>query len=270
MLKIGEFSKMAKLTVGALRYYDKMGLLQPVYTDAESGYRYYAEEQLGDVLRIVELRGIGLSIREIREVLDGEELAPLLEHRKIEIEREQARLAAQRDRIAALLSGEETKNVYTAVVRDIPPQNVFSCQGVIRSIAAIHDFITSCHREFRRLNPDLPYAEPDYCCLVYPEESFRETGVRVEYAQAVARHGAGNHFLTFRTLPGVRAVSVEHYGSEKNLRSAYSFALRWAGEHGYRVNGQPREQYVCGPWNREREEDYLTIVQLPVTAEENE
>ena len=31
MLRIGEFSKMAKTTISTLRYYDKIGLLKPEY-----------------------------------------------------------------------------------------------------------------------------------------------------------------------------------------------------------------------------------------------
>ena len=33
MLKIGEFSKMSRVTIKALRYYEKEGLLIPEYID---------------------------------------------------------------------------------------------------------------------------------------------------------------------------------------------------------------------------------------------
>lgn len=252
MLKIGEFSKMAKITVSALRYYDKMGLLQPVFTDARSAYRYYSEEQLSDVMRIVRLREVGMPIRDIRAILCGEAPEPLLEQRKIEIERELNTLRMQKERLTALLCEPDTQSMYTAVLRDIPAYTVFSCTGVIRSSAAIHDFIRSCHSEFRRLNPDIPYAKQDYCCMIYPEESYRETNIRVEYAQAVERAGVESDFMKFRTLPAVRAVSVEHHGSDENLRGAYSFALHWARENGLHVCGAPREQYVNGAWNTPR------------------
>ena len=41
MLKIGDFSRMSKVTVKALRYYEKEGLLIPKYVDENNGYRYY-------------------------------------------------------------------------------------------------------------------------------------------------------------------------------------------------------------------------------------
>ena len=46
MLKIGEFSKLTKTTIKALRYYDKLGLLKPAFTDSTTLYRYYTEEQI--------------------------------------------------------------------------------------------------------------------------------------------------------------------------------------------------------------------------------
>ena len=37
MLKIGDFSKLARVTVKALRYYDELGLLKPVSVDQFTG-----------------------------------------------------------------------------------------------------------------------------------------------------------------------------------------------------------------------------------------
>lgn len=133
MLKIGEFSKMAKITVSALRYYEKMGLLQPVFTDEDSSYRYYSEEQLSDIQKIIELREVGLSIREIHAVLCGEALEPLLKQRKFEIERELSALYGQQEKLSALLRASDEENRYTAAIREIPEYTVFFCSGVICS-----------------------------------------------------------------------------------------------------------------------------------------
>ena len=36
MLKIGQFSKLAKVTIKTLRYYDKIGLLKPAMVESVS------------------------------------------------------------------------------------------------------------------------------------------------------------------------------------------------------------------------------------------
>ena len=56
MYKIGDFSKMSKTTIKALRYYEKEGLLKPVFIDQNTSYRYYESSQLVDISKIVSLR----------------------------------------------------------------------------------------------------------------------------------------------------------------------------------------------------------------------
>lgn len=45
LFRIGEVAKMCHMSVGTLRYYEQMGLLQPEYTDPATGYRYYSVRQ---------------------------------------------------------------------------------------------------------------------------------------------------------------------------------------------------------------------------------
>ncbi len=59
MLRIGEFSKLSKTTVKTLRYYDKVGLLKPAFVDSFTGYRYYTNEQLETMHRILMYKRAG-------------------------------------------------------------------------------------------------------------------------------------------------------------------------------------------------------------------
>ncbi len=73
MLKIGDFSRLSKVTIKALRYYEKEGLLIPGHVDIFNGYRYYESGQLLDVARIISLKQAGLSIDEIKRVILNDE-----------------------------------------------------------------------------------------------------------------------------------------------------------------------------------------------------
>lgn len=42
MLKIGDFSKLSKISIRMLRYYDDLNLLKPDTVDPFTGYRYYS------------------------------------------------------------------------------------------------------------------------------------------------------------------------------------------------------------------------------------
>lgn len=45
LFRIDEVAKMYHMSVGTLRHYEQMGLLQPEYTDPATGYRYYSVRQ---------------------------------------------------------------------------------------------------------------------------------------------------------------------------------------------------------------------------------
>ena len=52
MFKIGDFSKLTKVTVKTLHHYDELGLLKPAQVDRFTSYRYYSADQLPRLNRI--------------------------------------------------------------------------------------------------------------------------------------------------------------------------------------------------------------------------
>ena len=106
MYRIGDFSKMTKTTVKTLRYYDSIGLLKPQFVDEFTGYRFYSTDQLTKLHKIQSFRQIGLSIDEIKTILEGKSSAYILEKRKKEIENEIAYGTEQLSRIEFILSGK--------------------------------------------------------------------------------------------------------------------------------------------------------------------
>ena len=70
MLKIGEFSKLSRVSIRMLRHYDEIDLLKPAWIDPESGYRYYSAEQLPIAGRINALKDMGFALAAIGQILD--------------------------------------------------------------------------------------------------------------------------------------------------------------------------------------------------------
>lgn len=68
-MRIGEFAKVCNLPISALRYYDSCDLLKPAYTDLFTGYRYYSEMQIAVAAQIKELKSVGFSLAEIKQLL---------------------------------------------------------------------------------------------------------------------------------------------------------------------------------------------------------
>ncbi|WED26557.1 Zn(2+)-responsive transcriptional regulator [Vibrio sp. DW001] len=69
MYLIGELAKKGGVTTDTLRFYEKNGLIQPVGR-SDSGYRIYSENSLEQVHFILNSKRLGLSLDEIRELLE--------------------------------------------------------------------------------------------------------------------------------------------------------------------------------------------------------
>ncbi|MGW2959961.1 MerR family transcriptional regulator [Streptomyces sp. NPDC001220] len=67
-LTIGAFAKACRLSPKALRLYDELDLLRPARVDPDTGYRYYAVEQLERARLVAWLRRLGMPLARIREV----------------------------------------------------------------------------------------------------------------------------------------------------------------------------------------------------------
>ncbi|MBE1277594.1 Zn(2+)-responsive transcriptional regulator [Enterovibrio baiacu] len=69
MLQIGQLAKRAGVSGDTLRFYEKVGLLQPA-SRSESGYRLYDEDAVSRIHFILKAKRIGLTLEEIQELLD--------------------------------------------------------------------------------------------------------------------------------------------------------------------------------------------------------
>jgi len=264
MLRIGEFSKLAKISIKALRYYDKIGLLKPAMIDSATQYRYYTLEQLETVRLISLYKDIGFSSEMISKLIyEKSDEQALLKYQK-QILTQRAADAIKAISTIDMLLGEKVGQQYEANIKHVEKRLVYCCRGYVPNVDCIHDFVKTCSAELMKTNPDVHYSEPDYCCVIYPDDGYRESNIFIEYAQSVDRVGKNTEILKFKEIEAIRAVSVIHHGKYENLRDAYLFAVNWAKENGYTIVGEPRERYIHGAWDRQDDSEWITELQLPV------
>lgn len=261
MYKIGEFSTLAKTTVKTLRYYEQENILLPHFVDS-NGYRYYETEQLLDLAKIISLRQIGLSIEEIRKVLDGDGLNEVLKSRKIVIENELVEYKYQLSKINYLLEEENMK--YEVITKELPEYVVYYKEGIIKDYSEASNFILASANECLATNPNIKCVEPDYCYMSYLDGEYKEKDIKVRYCQAVVKEGIPNETIKFMKLKPVLAVCTYHKGEYDSLGKAYGFLMKYIEENGYEIIESPRERYIDGIWNKENTSDWLTEIQVPV------
>src|ERR1051325_2126270 len=69
LCEASEFAELTGVTVRALHHYDRLGLLKPSGRTV-CGYRLYGERDFARLQQIVTLKFIGLSLKQIKNVLD--------------------------------------------------------------------------------------------------------------------------------------------------------------------------------------------------------
>lgn len=113
LFTVSEFAAMTNTTAETLRYYHRCGLLSPLYTDSETGYRYYSMQEYETVGIIRALQSLGIPLKEIQNYLKNRNLAytkSLLENQYVTLTEKINQLSASRNFIEEKLNSIDSIN----------------------------------------------------------------------------------------------------------------------------------------------------------------
>jgi predicted transcriptional regulator YdeE len=270
MFKIGDFSRLAQVSVKTLRYYSNLGLLKPAWIDRYTGYRYYTAEQLPRLNRILALKDLGFSLEQINQMLNEDlpyaELRGMMRIKQADLERaiqeEQDRLA----RVAARLEQIEREGalpVYDVVLKEVPPQQVIGIRAVVPGFRYLTPLFDELHGYLRTQNAPLEASNPKLA--IYYDPEYHDLGVDVEVAAPLSKGLSGAPPFVVHDLPGVeRMACTVHQGSYALLGEAYTALMTWVESSGYRSAGPNREVYLQAPGAEVESGQLVTEIQLPV------
>ena len=249
MFKIGEFSRLSRVSVRMLRHYDQLGLLKPLQTDSFTNYRYYSANQLPRLNRIIALRDLGFSLDQIAGLLDEElpsdQLKGMLKLKRAEIEQqmqvEQLRLARLEARIRQMNEKADHAS-YDVILRDIGPELVATYREVVTDDDRIQymfndvETYVARHEQARADKP--PFT-------IYHDAEYREKDIDAEIAIPLKFAIPGTDVIHVHELTGISsAACVVHSGSYATLYQAYNALLGWIEANDYRMAGPIREVYL--------------------------
>jgi DNA-binding transcriptional MerR regulator len=267
MLKIGDFSKLSRVSVIALRYYDELGLLKPTQVDRFTGYRYYSLDQLPRLNRILALKDLGFSLEETVRLLDDtlspEQMRALLRAKQAEIKQrvaeEQARLARVEARLRQI-EQEDSMPAYEVTLKRLDPLTVAAVRDTIGSIDDIgrlfdevYAYLAACG--VKPAGPALAIWHNDECEL--------DAEAAVPIADTLPEQGR----VIVREIPAIEtAAGVVHRGSYSAMSQAYYALQTWAAMHEYRTVAPERTTYIRGGKDP-HDESYVTEILFPVERE---
>ena len=104
-MKIKQAEELVGITSKNIRFYEEQGLLFP--ERAENGYREYRQQDIETLKKIKLLRKFGVSVEEIKAVLEGKQkLADALSNQMEAFEKEKENISHMENLIDVMLSGE--------------------------------------------------------------------------------------------------------------------------------------------------------------------
>jgi DNA-binding transcriptional MerR regulator len=212
-ISIGEFARRSRLSVKALRLYDKRRVLVPARVDDVSGYRYYDAAQLEDARLVAMLRQLDLSLAAIRKLVACDPVdaaGQIAAHwRKVESVHDARRELA--DYLVNRLSGKSYV-MYEVATREIPERSVLCLKRHVdeKGAWALGKEFIAIMRE--RPLPKMEGREGAAFSIFWGEVSADSDGP-VEWCKPVPEADAkalASHYpeLTLRTEPAHREAYV--------------------------------------------------------------
>ena len=174
LLSIGDISKLTGASIKALRYYDRIKLLQPAYIDPTSKYRYYTFDQIYLINIIMVCVELDIPLKELTKFIDENKIfdgAALLSYgkgiaeKKLKKLQQGLRLIDYAGQQIALSSKYPNGEIYSRKI----PEKVFYVVPLENSFEDVD------WADMWKLFLNLGYTEDDY-------EDSAESGILCEYS----------------------------------------------------------------------------------------
>ncbi|WP_171015032.1 MerR family transcriptional regulator [Culicoidibacter larvae] len=118
MYTVKQMAELSSVSVKTLYHYQKVGILMPAQID-ENGYRYYDDEQIKTLQKILFYKELGFSLEKIRE-MQQEGLSPVAE-----LKRQRELLQAQRVKLTEVLKTIDKTIKSEEQHKDLAPREYF-------------------------------------------------------------------------------------------------------------------------------------------------
>jgi DNA-binding transcriptional MerR regulator len=271
MIRIGDFSKLSRVSVKTLRFYDEMGLLNPVEVDRFTGYRYYEFDQLPRLYRILALKDLGFSLEEIGRLLEGdlstEQMRGMLKLRQAEIRQRVEEEAERLERVDIWLrqiEQEDFMSRYDVVIKKIEPVKIASVRGVVprppdqRALwGQLEGYLAK-----QQVRPSGP------CFALYHDEEHKDRDWDIEVCEQITEDLSSTKQVQVHSLPAVETMAcVVHTGPFATIGESYDVILKWVDENKYQIVGPCREVVLREPKPENSQNDPNTVVEIQFPVE---
>lgn len=266
MLKIGDFSRLSRVSVRMLRYYDEMNIIKPVKVDKFTGYRYYSEDQLLTMGKINTLKDMGFGVTAIGEMIkidnSPQEIKRMFEIQKAQL-MEESEILSNRIRLLDTaierLRKDETMN-YDCILKQIPERYVASVRHIIPRYDEEGKLWHILFSETAKLGM-IPCGP---AMAVLHDKEYKEKDVDVEVQIEVKGKFSDTENVKFKNEPVQLVASTTFKGAYSQFSDVYASLAKWVSENGYEFTGAMMDIYHVSPNETRNPDEFVTEVCCPV------
>ena len=267
--QIGDFSKISQLSIKTLRFYHEKGILEPAFTDSESGYRYYDEDALTKARAIKVLRDFEFSIKEIKKVIhscqDDSDLVDALQSKAEEINKTIKRYQTMRSSINEIIKQEEEvtrMKTNNSIQEKTIEDTLIASMRFKAKYDAIGPYIGKLYKTCGRFK-----AGTLFC--MYWDEGYVEGDADIEICLPVNKVITKGDIQS-RILKGGLSVSIIHKGAYGTQGSSYQAIFDYMKSSNLESEQPPREVLIKGPGMvfKGNPKNYITEIIMPVQKRE--
>jgi len=278
MFKIGDFSRLTRVSIKTLHHYDEIGLFKPAQVDKFTGYRYYTYDQLPHLNRILALRELGFSLEQIKGMIghDGtiaitnEALRGMLTLRQTQLQQLVDETREQLHQVEIRLRQIEQEGKMSEIeilIKEVGQVTVIGGREIVTDPSLMRERCMALNTRAWRAIQEAGLLTNGVSLALYHSDA--TNGVDVEMAYEVQSaslpqldDGVEAHILApTRVAYAVYRGSYDDFGA---VGCVHAEIMRWIETHGYQQAGACREYYLRPP---QHPNDPLGVmeIQYPIT-----
>lgn len=279
---IGELSAICDVPQKTLRYYDEISLFTPDYRNHDTHYRYYSKEQIIDLLIIKNLKQMGFSLKEIKEIIHDNEAKSLEKKMLKQLNAMKNNIMKEIDRyteccylLKKIQNGISILETSSSIpsedlkvsVEYIPPISLMFNQQIMKDydyseisldrwISILRQAEESSHKMIGSVY--VTFYDKNILNKFLSQDSLIEFGVHIEDAEPSEE---------IRTFGGFDAATMIHIGNYEDIPNSYIQMMKWIRQNHYAVTGPATEEFILSPLDVNDETRRVTKIILPIKKE---
>lgn len=286
---VGQMADLCHLTTEQLRHYDKNNIFKPEVRDDTTGYRYYSNKQIEDILMIKELKRTGLPLKSIGALVRNKELLlikNLLEDNRYVLKQQVEEIHQRYDLlIDVLLRVTNALNVINEqylINMSKPVDKAFKIVDIPKRRVAFTRYQGSYsgnasflyrYAELLNIVDENHLATSSLITAVFHESFSKQFASQTEDTmgdlEVFADILSGNSdCANCREFGGFKAAVTTYVGHYRDMENTHEELSKWATEEGWKVSGISFHEFVIGRTMTDNEDRYITKIYMPLEVTE--